>query len=161
MRIERLPKFLPFLPAPRPIDRCVPCLIILIALALGMPAPSSAQPACLPDGDVDHNGAVTAADALLVFQQALGLAQLDACQRTIADVFPQPAGPDGAITASDALCVFRKALSLPSCLDTLPAANQPPVANAGADQSVDTGVMVFLSGTGNDPDGSIASHAWT
>ena len=161
MRIQRLRKFLPFLPALRPIDRCVPCLIILIALALGMPAPSGAQPACPPDGDVDQNGAVTAADALLVFQQALGLAQIDACQRTIADVFPQPAGPDGAITASDALCVFRKALSLPSCLDALPTSNLPPVADAGADQSVDAGVMVFLSGSANDPDGAIASHAWT
>ena len=161
MRIQRLRKILPFLPALRRFYRSVHFLFILLALLLGMPAPSSAQPACPPDGDVDQNGAVTAADALFVFQQALGLAQLDACQRTIADVFPQPADPDGAITASDALCVFRKALGLPSCLDALPASNQPPVADAGADQSVDAGVMVFLSGSANDPDGAIASHAWT
>ena len=161
MRIQRLRKFLSFFLALRLFYRSVPYLILLIALILGLPAPSGAQQVCPPDGDVDQNGAVTAADALLVFQQALGLAQLDACQRTIADVFPQPADPDGAITASDALCVFRKALGLPSCLDTLPVANQPPVANAGADQSVDAGVMVFLSGSANDPDGTIASHAWT
>ena len=76
---------------------------------------------CSPDGDVDRNGSLTAADALLAFQQALGLAQLDACQLRIADVFPQPAAPDGSITASDALCIFQKALGLPSCLDALPS----------------------------------------
>ena len=76
-----------------------------------------APQACQPDGDVDRSGSVTAADALLAFQQALSLADLNACQRSIADVFPQPATPDGTITASDALCIFQKALSLPSCLD--------------------------------------------
>ena len=83
---------------------------------------------CPPDGDVDQNGSVTAADALLAFQQALGLAQLTACQLMTADVFPQPATPDGSITASDALCIFQKALSLPSCLDTLPSPPEIDVA---------------------------------
>ena len=83
---------------------------------------------CPPDGDVDQNGSVTAADALLAFQQALGLAQLSACQRSVADVFPQPATPDGSITASDALCIFQKALGLPSCLDTLPSPPEIDVA---------------------------------
>ena len=115
----------------------------------------------MPDGDVDQNGSVTAADALLVFQQALGLAQLSTCQRGIADVFPQPTSPDGNITASDALCIFQKALSLPSCLDTLPSTNQPPVADAGPDQSVNAGTAVMLSGMGSDPDGTIASYGWT
>ena len=122
---------------------------------------SGAQPTCLPDGDVDQNGSVTAADALLAFQQALGLAQLSTCQQTIANVFPQPANPDDTITASDALCIFQKALSLPSCLDTLPHANQSPFVDAGPDQFVDAGVMVFLSGTASDPDGAIAAYAWT
>jgi hypothetical protein len=76
-----------------------------------------APQACQPDGDVDRSGSVTAADALLAFQQALSLVELNACQRSIVDVFPQPATPDGTITASDALCIFQKALSLPSCLD--------------------------------------------
>ena len=127
---------------------------------MGLPALSGAQPACPPDGDVDRNGSVTAADALLAFQQALGLARLTACQRTIADVFPQPFDPDGAITASDALCIFQEALNLPSCLDILPPANQPPVADAGVDQSVDGGTIVLLSGTTSDPDGTIASYLW-
>ena len=133
----------------------------LALIVMGLPALSGAQPTCQSDGDVDQNGSVTAADALLVFQQALGLSQLSTCQRTIADVFPQPTSPDGNITASDALCIFQKALSLPSCLDTLPPANQPPVADAGPDQSVDAGTVVILSGMASDPDGTIASYGWT
>ena len=148
MRIQRLQRFLPF-------------LMLLALVVMGLPALSVAQPTCSPDGDVDQSGSVTAADALLAFQQALSLAQLSSCQRSIADVFPQPANPDGNITASDALCIFQKALSLPSCLDALPSSNQPPVVDAGPDQSVAAGVMVFLLGTGSDPDGNIASYAWT
>ena len=69
---------------------------------------------------VDQNGSVTAADALLAFQQALSLAHLSMCRQSIAAVSPLPTTPDGHITASDALCIFQKVLSLPSCLDTLP-----------------------------------------
>ena len=115
---------------------------------------------CPPNGDVDQNGNVTAADALLAFQQALSLADLSGCQLSIADVFPQPATPDGNITAADALCIFQKALSLPSCLDSVASSNQPPVVNAGADQSVEAGTMVILSGTASDPDGTIVKYAW-
>jgi ribosomal protein L14 len=39
--------------------------------------------------------------------------------------------------------------------------NQPPVANAGADQSITLPAnSVSLSGTGSDSDGTIASYAW-
>jgi ribosomal protein L14 len=41
-------------------------------------------------------------------------------------------------------------------------ANQPPTASAGADQSIILPVSsVTLSGSGTDPDGSIASYSWT
>ena len=41
-------------------------------------------------------------------------------------------------------------------------ANQLPIANAGADQSIILPVSsVTLSGSGTDPDGSIASYSWT
>lgn len=41
-------------------------------------------------------------------------------------------------------------------------ANQPPVANAGADQTITLPVSaVALNGSATDPDGSIASYAWT
>ncbi len=42
------------------------------------------------------------------------------------------------------------------------AANTPPVANAGANQTVSSGASVTLNGTASsDADGSIASFAWT
>ena len=159
MTIQRRRRFLPFAPAQRTVCRSV-IFPILLALIVFLPALSGAQQACQPDGDVDRNGSVTAADALLAFQQALGLAQLTACQRDIADVFPQPASPDGNITASDALCIFQKALSLPSCLDTLPSTNQPPVADAGLEQFVFANEVVTLSGSGSDTDGTIVRYRW-
>ena len=119
MTIQRLCRFLVFVPGQRTACRSITFLMLLALLVMGLPALSDAQQSCQPDGDVDRNGSVTAADALLAFQQALGLAQLTSCQRTIANVFPQPNAPDANITASDALCIFQKALSLPSCLDTL------------------------------------------
>jgi hypothetical protein len=40
--------------------------------------------------------------------------------------------------------------------------NQAPTANAGTDQTVNEGAPVSLDGTGSsDPDGTIASYAWT
>ncbi len=39
--------------------------------------------------------------------------------------------------------------------------NGTPVANAGANQSVNEGVAVTLTGSGTDSDGTIASYAWT
>ncbi|MEO8569832.1 MAG: PKD domain-containing protein, partial [Ginsengibacter sp.] len=40
--------------------------------------------------------------------------------------------------------------------------NQPPTANAGIDQSITLpSNSVTLTGTGNDPDGSIATYQWT
>ena len=134
---------------------------LLLALVLmGLPALSGAQQTCPPDGDVNQNRSVTIADALLVFQQTLSLVKLDTCQQSIADVYPQPAAPDGSITVADALCIFQKALGLPSCLDSAPSFNEPPIANAGTDESVIENTLVMLSGSGSDPDGTIVSYAW-
>ena len=157
---QRIRKSLPLVLGRRTACRSVLSLILLVVI-MGLPAFSVAQQACQPNGDVDRSGSVIAADALLAFQQALGLAQLTACQQTIANVFPHPAAPDTNITASDALCIFQKALSLPSCLDAPPSANQPPVVDAGPAQSVVEGDVVVLSGTARDPDGTIASYEWT
>ena len=42
------------------------------------------------------------------------------------------------------------------------AANQPPVANAGADQNFDLpNNNTILSGTGTDPDGIVVAYSWT
>ena len=160
MTIQRLCKFSPFTLGQGTACRSFTFLMLLALVLIGLPALSGAQQTCQPDGDVDQNGSVTAADALLAFQQALGLAELDMCQLTIANVFPSPAMPDGNITASDALCIFQRALSLPSCLDTPPSPNEPPMADAGSDQTVDAGTIVTLSGTADDTDGTIASYVW-
>ena len=160
MTNQRLRKFLPPALGQRTVYPSI-LSVMLLVIIMSLPALSGAQQTCQPDGDVDRNGSVTAADALLAFQQALSLAQLSACQSRIADVFPLPTTPDGNITASDALCIFQKALSLPSCLDTLPSTNQPPVVNAGADRSVDAGTAVTLSGVATDSDGTITRYAWT
>ena len=106
-----------------PIGKLPFSLTLLILVVIGFPTFSGAQQTCQSNGDVDQNGSVTAADALLAFQQALSLTELSPCQLTIANVFHQSDNLDSAITASDALCIFQKALGLPSCLDNLP----PPV----------------------------------
>ncbi|MDE0206451.1 MAG: hypothetical protein OXP66_10550 [Candidatus Tectomicrobia bacterium] len=41
------------------------------------------------------------------------------------------------------------------------APNQPPIVNAGTDQTVEAGTTVVLPGAAADPDGTIVSHAWT
>ena len=42
-----------------------------------------------------------------------------------------------------------------------PPANQPPSADAGADQTVDAGDTVMLDGSGSsDPDGTVAGYQW-
>jgi len=47
-------------------------------------------------------------------------------------------------------------------MSTVVVGNQPPVANAGADQTITLPVnTVTLSGSGTDPDGTIASYQWT
>ena len=43
-----------------------------------------------------------------------------------------------------------------------PPPNVPPVASAGPNQAVNSGTVVTLNGSGsNDPDGTVASYAWT
>ena len=157
--IQRSSISLPFVLGQR-TGRCIVSLMLLVFIVVGLPTLSGAQQTCQPDGDIDQNGSVTAADALLVFQQALGLAQLSTCQRDIADVFPQPTSPDGNITASDALCIFQKALSLPSCLDNVVLPNEPPVAITEIFLAVEENTFVTLSGSGLDPDGTIAGYHW-
>ena len=57
---------------------------------------------------------------------------------------------DGA-TASDDVSVT---------VQPVPPVNQPPIADAGPDQTVDAGSVVMLIGSGSDSDGSIASVQW-
>ena len=135
MTTQRFRRFLPFVLGQRIPYRLFTSLMLLVLILMCLPALSSAQQTCQPDGDVNQNGSVTAVDALLAFQQALSLTQLDACQLSIADVFPSPHAPDGNVTASDALCIFQKALGSPSCFDILPPSNQLPMVSAGGDHT--------------------------
>ena len=95
---------------------------------------------------------MTAADALLAFQQALSLVRLDTCEQSISDVFPHPASPDGNITASDALCIFQKALALPSCLDTLPLEVTLSLSELTQDTSQGKAIIVDYQGPSFDAD---------
>ena len=89
------------------------CLLLLI---VSLHITLAAAQLCPPDGDVNQDGNLTPADALLAFQQFLALIELDACQQDHANVL-DPTG--SAITPADALCIFRRFLGLPSCLMTL------------------------------------------
>ena len=111
----------------------VPCLLFFL-LGFALPAVAEARPACFPNGDVDRNGSITVADALLALQQAMGQPDLNDCQQGIADVFPGSAAPDGAITASDAFCILRRALGISSCLDGPRPSDGQPAAHETRDE---------------------------
>jgi cephalosporin-C deacetylase-like acetyl esterase len=74
-----------------------------------------------------------------------------------------------AATALSFQLVVRDTQNLASAPDTVtitvndvPPGNTPPVADAGADQTVAEGATVELNGSGSsDPDGTIASYSWT
>ncbi len=63
---------------------------------------------CPADGDIDGDTQVTPGDALLAFQEYLGIIQLDDCERNHADV-----DEDGHVTPSDALCIFQCYMGIP------------------------------------------------
>jgi glycerophosphoryl diester phosphodiesterase len=79
------------------------------------------------------------------------------------------APPVDAATALTFQLVVRDTQNLASAPDTVtvtvndvPPGNTPPVADAGADQSVAEGAAVELDGgASSDPDGTIASYRWT
>ena len=49
-----------------------------------------------------------------------------------------------------------------TCIVNVTAGNEPPLADAGVDQTVDEGIIVTLNGSGsNDPDGVINTFQWT
>ena len=74
MTIQLLQRSLHSALAHRTTCRSITTLLLLALMVMGLPTLSDAQQTCRPDGDVDQNGSVTAADALLAFQQALSLA---------------------------------------------------------------------------------------
>jgi len=68
-------------------------------------------------GDVNDDGAVTIADAVLALQAALGIRELDRPAMVAADVAPASTASggqagDGAVTVADAIRILRRALAL-------------------------------------------------
>ncbi|MBS1698136.1 MAG: tandem-95 repeat protein [Actinobacteria bacterium] len=61
-----------------------------------------------------------------------------------------------ALTVSDGQATGGDTVTI-----TVGPANRPPTVSAGANQSVEVGATVTLSGTANDPDGDSVSYAWT
>jgi hypothetical protein len=53
-------------------------------------------------------------------------------------------------------------MSLTGTISSTPPPNQPPSANAGADQTITLPVnSITLTGIGSDPDGTISSYSWS
>jgi hypothetical protein len=102
-------------------------IVVLIASLLIMVIRMTTVTAqtCPHDGDVNQDGTITPADALLAFQHFLGIAAppLDTCQHDRANVDDPE---DSAATPADALCIFQKFLGLPSCLDDFGNGPPPP-----------------------------------
>jgi K319L-like, PKD domain len=75
--------------------------------------------------------------------------------------FTAPTGP-ATLTFQLQVCDPFNACSTASVTITVAAPNHTPVANAGADQTVNSGALVSLDGTGStDPDLDPLTFAWT
>jgi hypothetical protein len=71
----------------------------------------------LPTGDIDGDGSVTIADALLALQISVGTVAVTSAYLINGDVAPFVGGkpvPDGIITGADALMILRKVVGLVS-----------------------------------------------
>ena len=124
-------------------------LIIAIALLmLGVANLSAWAQVCDVDGDAD----VDLNDISAIF----------AARNTVANGpdDPRDANGDGMITHNDArMCVLD--CTLANC-EIVTATNQPPVADAGTDQTVFVGDTVQLNGSGSsDPDGDALAFVWS
>ena len=75
------------------------------------PLDAASQP-IIPDGDINMDGVINAADILLANRYVLGLATLSSTQIEHGDQYPPPAG-DGQLTTSDIVLITRQALTLP------------------------------------------------
>ena len=76
--------------------------------------------------------------------------------------FNAPEAPDGAANLAFRLTVMdnRGATAIDQVVISL-LSNSPPSAHAGPDQTVEERARVTLSGSAEDPDGSIRSSRWT
>jgi len=83
-----------------------------IGLGFDMGSDEVADPCPGAPGDVNDDGVIGQADALLAFEFALGIQTPGPCEFRRADVVV-----DGMVTTGDSLCIFRFVNGLSSCLD--------------------------------------------
>jgi hypothetical protein len=100
----------------------------------------------------DSNGTI----ATYAWTQTSGAAVTLASSGTATPTFTAPAAP-GALGFQLTVTDNGGASHSDSVTVTI---NAPPVASAGTDLTVSAGAAVSLTGTGSDPDGSVATYAW-
>ena len=108
----------------------------------------------------DPEGGVLRYSWLQVSGTSVILSEPSAAQTTF---IPPNVGPDGQTLGFQLTVTDSGGLqSSDTCLVNALWINQPPIANAGTDQSVKEGVAVTLNGSGSgDPDGFGLSYEWT
>jgi len=111
-------------------------------------------------GSTDPDGGI----ASYSWQQTGGPAVTLSSTTAASPTFTSPDVTEGGASLAFRLTVTDNGglTSTDTCIVNVTWDNEPPVANAGSDQTVAEGVTVTLSGSGStDPDNGIASYSWT
>lgn len=130
-------------------------------------------------GNYAFNGTTTTCDGTFVFDFSDLAASISGTTRWFAGLYDNKTGDAATLKAYNLYNVTAGGDVLLASADNVPASvdagqiyrwvdsaldpsNQPPVANAGPDQTATVGQVVTFNGSGSlDPDGSINSYEWT
>ena len=116
-------------------------------------------------GNVSLSGSATDSDGRIVssiWTQLAGTPVTLTGANTATASFTAPASMTGEVMIFQLTVIDDKGASASATTNVnVLHVNVAPVANAGADQSVDEQTSVTLSGSGADTDGTIASYSWT
>gem|GEM_PF-2329602 len=143
------------LPSARGLHARVRLLLLTILLALV--AMAACPGAYATPGDVNGDGSVTIADAMLALRASLGLIQLDSAAAQAADVAPRPGADgrlfgDGVINVADVMRILQAAVGLIQESELAPVANsriyalngKTPLGSPGTASIID--IQAMLSG---------------